>query len=193
MESANKPVEEVTSSASSSESWKERILYPTVLAGIIGGGVGLVSKHRKVHGLANISSTYAANFAIVTGFYCGAREFVRVNRRTGPDDLISSAVAGFGSGAILGRLQGGRIGAVRYSIAFAIVGTAADFAVINIKKSFQDTMPSGASSILEKIGSWLRMPEWSPIRILDEEALAAKRAQEQQLQARIRELRKEGS
>lgn len=36
----------------------------------------------------------------------GAREFVRFSRRAGPEDMISSAVAGFGSGAILGRLQG---------------------------------------------------------------------------------------
>jgi hypothetical protein len=80
--------------SSFSENWKERILIPTLLAGfylslyffflkhkrkliwnicegITGGGVGLVSKHRKVHGLANISTTYATNFSIVTGCYCG--------------------------------------------------------------------------------------------------------------------------
>ncbi|RVW63563.1 putative ribonuclease H protein [Vitis vinifera] len=58
-------------SSSSSEFWKERFFIPTLLAGIVGGGTGLVSKYRKVHGLANISATYAANFAIVTGCYCG--------------------------------------------------------------------------------------------------------------------------
>lgn len=42
-----------------------------VFSGIVGGGVGLVSKHRKIHGLSNISATYATNFAIVTGCYCG--------------------------------------------------------------------------------------------------------------------------
>jgi len=36
----------------------------------------------------------------------GAREFVAVTRKTGPDDLFNSALAGFGTGAILGRLQG---------------------------------------------------------------------------------------
>lgn len=41
------------------------------ITGVAGGGVGLVSKHRKVHGLANISASYAANLAIVTGCYCG--------------------------------------------------------------------------------------------------------------------------
>jgi hypothetical protein len=30
-----------------------------------------MSRHRKVHGLANISATYASNLAIVTGCYCG--------------------------------------------------------------------------------------------------------------------------
>lgn len=36
----------------------------------------------------------------------GAREYVSVTRKTGPDDLVNSAIAGFGTGAILGRLQG---------------------------------------------------------------------------------------
>ncbi|KAK9944817.1 hypothetical protein M0R45_010366 [Rubus argutus] len=36
----------------------------------------------------------------------GAREFVGTTRKTGPDDLLKSAIAGFGSGAILGRLYG---------------------------------------------------------------------------------------
>lgn len=36
----------------------------------------------------------------------GAREFVRVSRTGKPDDLWNSAIGGFGSGAVLGRLQG---------------------------------------------------------------------------------------
>lgn len=62
---------------SSSHTWKDRILLPTLLAGIAGGGFGLVSKHRKVHGLANISATYTTNFAIVTGSYCGKSILLR--------------------------------------------------------------------------------------------------------------------
>jgi hypothetical protein len=47
----------------------------------------------------------------VLEFYCvfdltGAREFVRATRKTGPDDLLNSAIAGFGTGALLGRIQG---------------------------------------------------------------------------------------
>ena len=38
--------------------------------------------------------------------FSGAREFVRATRASTPDDLMNSALAGFGSGAILGRLQG---------------------------------------------------------------------------------------
>ncbi|KAL9255500.1 hypothetical protein AKJ16_DCAP01464 [Drosera capensis] len=89
----------------SSRDWMDRILYPTILAGIIGSGVGLVSKHRKVHGLGTISAAYATNFAIVAGCYCGVREFVQVSRRSEPDDLLNSTIAGLGSGALLGRLQ----------------------------------------------------------------------------------------
>lgn len=45
-------------------------------------------------------------FMSVTFYLAGAREFVRVSRNGKPDDLLNSAVGGFGAGAILGRLQG---------------------------------------------------------------------------------------
>ncbi|CAL5388056.1 unnamed protein product [Camellia sinensis] len=193
----DKTLEEVNSPSSSSESWKERILFPTLLAGIAGGGVGLISKHGKVHGVANISASYGANFAIVTGCYCGAREFVRASRASKPDDLLNSAIAGLGSGAILGRLQGGPAGAIRYSIIFAVVGTMVDFAALKLKpslKSFHESI-IGSTDSSGKNGGWQRLPEWSPIQVLDEEELAAKKAREQKLYAErnVHHLRKEES
>ncbi|KAJ7961580.1 Mitochondrial import inner membrane translocase subunit Tim17/Tim22/Tim23 family protein [Quillaja saponaria] len=187
-----------SSSASSSHSWKESVFIPTLLAGLVGAGTGLVSKHRKVHGLARISATYATNFAIITGCYCGARELVRVTRKTGPDDLLNSAIAGFGSGALLGHLQGGQRGAVRYSIIFAVAGTVADFATLKLNSVLRDYNESiyGDNKNSENKGRWFKLPEWSPIRVLDDEASAEKQAQEQQLLAqkeRLRELSKEES
>ncbi|GAV70729.1 Tim17 domain-containing protein [Cephalotus follicularis] len=169
------PQSQTASSSPFTEDWKAHILIPTVVAGIVGGGIGLVSKYRKVHGIANISQTYATNLAIVAGCYCGAREFVRITRKSEPDDLLNSAIAGFGTGALLGRLQGGQRGAVRYSVIFAFVGTTVDYATLRLKPVFR--------SFREKIDHGLKFPEWSPIQILDEEALAAKRAREQQLYA----------
>ncbi|KAJ7950478.1 Mitochondrial import inner membrane translocase subunit Tim17/Tim22/Tim23 family protein [Quillaja saponaria] len=197
-EERSTPAGEALSSApvSSSHSWKESIFIPTLLAGLVGAGTGLVSKHRKVHGLANISATYATNFAIVSGCYCGAREFVRVTRKTGPDDLLNSAIAGFGSGALLGRLQGGQLGAVRYSIIFAVVGTAADFATLKLKPvlgSYAESV-SRANKNSGNKGDWLKWPEWLPIQVLDDEAMAAKQAREQKFLAqreRVRELSRE--
>ncbi|KAJ4728453.1 Mitochondrial import inner membrane translocase subunit Tim17/Tim22/Tim23 family protein [Melia azedarach] len=159
----------------SSDGWKERIVVPTLLAGIVGGGVGLVSKHRKVHGLANISATYATNLSIVTASYCVAREFVRASRKTGPDDLLNSAIAGFGSGALLGRLQGGQPGALRYSIIFAVVGTTVDYAMLRLTPMYRN--------FRESLKDGLKLPEWSPIQVLDEEQLAEKQAREQKLYA----------
>lgn len=164
------------SSYSFFDGWKERIFYPTLLGGIVGGAVGVVSKHRKTHGLAKISATYATNLAIVTGCYCGAREFVQVTRKSEPDDLVNSALGGFCTGAILGRLQGGQLGAVRYSVMFAVAGTAVDYATVKL----QPLLKSYCDSLL---GGELKLPEWSPIQILDEEALAAKREREEQLRA----------
>ncbi|KAI4356362.1 hypothetical protein L6164_000391 [Bauhinia variegata] len=186
------------SSTSTSHGWKNRIFIPTILAGIVGAGTGLVSKHRKTLGLGNVSAGYATNFAIVTGCYCGAREYVAATRKTRPDDLWNSAIAGFGTGAILGRLQGGPLGAVRYSVIFAIVGTTADYAVSKLTpglRDYSEFIYQGDKNT-QKNPSWFRMPEWFPIKVLDEEALAAKRDQEEQFlaqRARIRELRKEES
>lgn len=180
MASGEKNIEMGSSpSSSSSDGWKERIFLPTLLAGVVGGGVGLVSKHRKVHGLVNISTTYATNFAIVTGCYCGARESVRASRHSETGDLMNSAIGGFASGALLGRLQGGQMGAVRYSVIFALAGTTVDFAALKL----QPVLISFKESFHGDNGGWFRLPEWSPIQVLDEEALAKKEAREKQLYA----------
>ncbi|XP_057520439.1 uncharacterized protein LOC130800786 [Amaranthus tricolor] len=158
------------------DDWERRIFYPTLLGGIVGGAVGAMSKHRNVYGLANVSATYATNLAVVTGCYCGAREFARVTRKAEHDDLINSVVGGLCSGALLGRFQGGQRGAVRYSLMFAVAGTAFDFATLKLEplvRSYYDSL----------FGGDLKLPEWSPIQILDEEALAAKKAREEQLRA----------
>ncbi|KAK9088052.1 hypothetical protein Syun_030446 [Stephania yunnanensis] len=169
----------------SETSLKDQIFIPALIAGVIGGSAGLVSKHRKTHGLANISAAYAANSAIVAGCYYGVREFVRSSRGSEPNDLIDSAIGGFSTGAILGRLQGGQIGAVKYSVIFAIAGTVVDYATLQVKHRWQgdqESISGGSESSKDKSG-WLRLPEWSPIQVLDEEALAAKRAREEQLYA----------
>ncbi|KAL1540955.1 hypothetical protein AAHA92_25234 [Salvia divinorum] len=171
-------------SSTNPDHWKQRILIPTVLAGIAGGAVGLVSKHRKVHGLSAISATHASNFAIITGCYCGAREFVRVSREGKPDDFLNSVIGGFGSGAILGRLQAGPVGAARYSVMFAVVGSAVDFATSKMMPAINE---------LKEKDNWLVLPEWSPIKILDEEAVAAKRAREQQIYTNVHNMKKEES
>ncbi|CAA0815206.1 Mitochondrial import inner membrane translocase subunit Tim17/Tim22/Tim23 family protein [Striga hermonthica] len=187
---ADDPVNSASPSSSpaistSSVTWKERIFIPTLLAGVAGAAFGLVSKHRNVHGLSQISATYASNFAIVTGCYCGAREFVRVSRTGKPDDLWNSVIGGFGSGAILGRLQGGQIVAVRYSVMFAAVGTAVDYATLKAKPALR--------KLVEEKESWFKLPEWSPIQVLDDEAVAAKRAREQQIFRNVHNLNKEES
>ena len=76
-------------------------------------------------------------------------------------------------------MLGGRLGSVRYSLMFTIVGTTVDYATLKLKP----TLRSYKESIIEGSSSWMKLPEWSPIQVLDEEALAAKQAREQQLYA----------
>lgn len=58
-----------------------------------------------------------------------------------------------------------------------------DYAALKLKpllENFQESVLAGQGGS-EKNDSWLRLPEWSPIQVLDEEALAAKRAREEKL------------
>ncbi|XP_056865709.1 uncharacterized protein LOC108851536 isoform X1 [Raphanus sativus] len=170
-----------TSTIEQPPSLSERLLIPTLLAGVTGGGVGLLSKRRKAH--PNIPATYATNSAIVAACYCGVRELVKVTRKSQDDDLMNSAIGGLFSGALLGRLQGriltvfagGPRGAFRYSIAFATFGTAFDYASLKSKP------------LLERVRNMdsITLPVWFPIQILDEEALAKKKAKEQKLFTRL--------
>lgn len=88
-------------------------------------------------------------------------------------------------------ISGGPAGAVRYSIGIAILGTGIDYAAIKLRPTFKNMYESVAGD--EKKNSWFKWPEWLPIQVLDEEALAAKRAREESLRARIRDLTKEES
>ncbi|KAK8967794.1 hypothetical protein KSP40_PGU002573 [Platanthera guangdongensis] len=116
--------------------------------------------------------------------HLGARELARDARQSEPDDLINSAVGGFASGALLGRLQGGHIGAIRYSIIFAAAGTALDFTELQLRPilhRFMNTVSEGSCDKKDRFSSWWKIPEWSPIQVLDEEALAAKQANEEKM------------
>lgn len=86
--------------------------------------------------------------------------------------------------------SGGWAGAIRYSIAIAIVGTGVDFAAIRLRPVFKNVYKSVAGDENKK--GWFKWPEWLRIQVLDEETLAAKRAQEA-LQARAHDLTKEDS
>lgn len=78
---------------------------------------------------------------------------------------------------------GGRIGAVRYSIIFSVVGTTVDYATIKLRPVLKSYKESMLGSNDGKNAGWLKMPDWSPIKVLDEEALAAKQAREKQMYA----------
>ncbi|KAF8402129.1 hypothetical protein HHK36_013081 [Tetracentron sinense] len=98
----------------------------------------------------------------------GMREFVRAIRGSEHDDLVNSAIGGFGAGALLCSLPGRNIGALRSfrsSIGLAVIGTSVDYFALRLRppqKSYSDFF----------------------IQVLDEEALAAKQAREEQFYAK---------
>ncbi|KAF8697235.1 hypothetical protein HU200_036100 [Digitaria exilis] len=89
---------------------------------------------------------------------------------------MNSVVGGLASGAVLGRIQGGHFGAVKYAVTFAAAGTALDFAALKLAPEWRAWKEQ-----LSGKKDWFTLPEWSPIQVLDEEALAKKKAQEEKL------------
>lgn len=71
---------------------------------------------------------------------------------------------------------GGPAGAAKYSVIFAVAGTTLDFVINKLKASFRDISE-------EEKKNWFKLPDWSPIQVLDEEAQAKKEAREKQLYA----------
>lgn len=72
-------------------------------------------------------------------------------------------------------ILGGQPGALRYSIIFAVVGTTVDYAMLRLTPMYRN--------FRESLKDGLKLPEWSPIQVLDEEQLAEKQAREQKLYA----------
>lgn len=169
-----------------SKGWQERIYIPTLAAGVLGGGAGLLGGYFKGHGMAKLSSAYAINLAIVTSCFCGAQELARELRAAEPGDPINSVLGGIASGGFLGRIQGGKPRAFQYAFMFALIGTGLQFGAHKFQEyRSQPYLESLSTDTLGKAENpsekkWLSWPEWAPIQKLDEEA-AAKRAQERDL------------
>lgn len=90
----------------------------------------------------------------------------------------------------LNLFSGGPIAAARYSVVFAVVGTTVDYATLKLKSVLRNFYNSVVGDE-DKNQQWLKLPEWSPIQVLDEEALAAKRAREEQIYRSVHNLKKE--
>lgn len=169
-----------------SKGWQERIYIPTLAAGVLGGGAGLLGGYFKGHGMAKLSSAYAINLAIVTSCFCGAQELARELRAAEPGDPINSVLGGIASGGFLGRIQGGKPRAFQYAFMFALIGTGLQFGAHKFQEyrsqPYLESLSTDTLGKAEKPSEkkWLSWPEWAPIQKLDEEA-AAKRAQERDL------------
>ena len=75
---------------------------------------------------------------------------------------------------------GGRVGAAKYAAVFAVAGTALDFSYQKVRASLREYTESMTE---EKSESFFKLPDWSPIQVLDDEQLAAKEAREKKLYA----------
>ncbi|KAJ1270516.1 hypothetical protein BS78_06G057600 [Paspalum vaginatum] len=77
---------------------------------------------------------------------------------------------------VAGCYGGGHFGAVKYAVSFAAAGTALDYAAVKLAPEWHSLKEyfSGKKD-------WFTLPEWSPIQVLDEEALAKKKAREEKL------------
>lgn len=172
------------------DGWSSRIgcrtLYATAAGAAAGFGVGVY----KGAGYARWMGIMSTNFALVTAGFCGSQELVREIRAADPDDPLNCVPGGLISGGVLGRLQGGPSRALPCALLFAVVGTTLQYGVnrledyrlrrfIEIKNP--ELVPKKEVLLEHKAETvkW-NFPEWFPIQVLDVEA-AAKRKAEQEL------------
>jgi hypothetical protein len=64
---------------------------------------------------------------------------------------------------------------VKYAVTLAVAGTAMDYAAMKLSPQWRDWKEHLSASMKE----WFTVPDWSPIQVLDEEALAKKREREE--------------
>ena len=86
-------------------------------------------------------------------------------------------------------ITGGHFGAVKYVVTLAVAGTAMDYAALKLSPQWRDWK----DHLLVHTKDWFIVPEWSPIQVLDEEALAKKREREEMVfgqRERVRALSK---
>jgi hypothetical protein len=67
---------------------------------------------------------------------------------------------------------------VKYAVTFAAAGTALDYAALKLAPEWHALKEQFSGT-----KDWFTLTEWSPIQVLDEEALAKKRAREEKLLA----------
>lgn len=65
---------------------------------------------------------------------------------------------------------------MKYAVTFAAAGTALDYAALKLAPEWHALKEQFSAS-----KNWFTLPEWFPIQVLDEEALAKKRAREEKL------------
>jgi hypothetical protein len=73
---------------------------------------------------------------------------------------------------------GGHFAAVKYAVTFAAAGTALDYAALKLAPEWHALKEQFSGT-----KDWFTLTEWSPIQVLDAEALAKKRAREEKLLA----------
>jgi len=74
---------------------------------------------------------------------------------------------------------GGHFGAVKYAVTFAAAGTALDYAALKLGPEWH-----ALKEHLSGKKDWFTLPEWSPLQVLDEEALSKKKAREEKFAQR---------
>lgn len=177
-----------------SRGWAARITTRTLCAATVGAvaglGIGICKRQNPFRWLTSMG----ANCALATCCFCGFQELTRELRAADPDDWANCFLGGLASGALLGRLHGGPSRALPTALLFASVGTGIHIGALQLSEyrlqRFLASLPhdgSGAGPLQSAIKpkAWLdfELPEWFPIKKLNEEA-AKKRALEREGQRR---------
>ncbi|MCO5560127.1 hypothetical protein L7F22_013734 [Adiantum nelumboides] len=148
------------------------------IGALAGLGVGIFKKQNPFVW----STSMGGNWAVATCFFCGFQELSREIRAADPDDWADCFLGGLASGALLGRIHGGPARALPMAVLFASVGTGINYGAHLLKEyrlqgllaslpSEDEPVSAPAIDRESKQSAWLDfdLPEWFPIKKLDEE------------------------
>eukprot|EP00898_Chlorokybus_atmophyticus_P006571 jgi/Chlat1/6915/Chrsp52S06591 len=167
--------------------WRRLSLQRTAAAGTLGAAAGAFMALSSARSVPGYAAAVGANCAIIAGAYCVAHEALHVVRPV--HDVTRTALAGAGTGLLIGALHGGKWRAISAALLLACAGSATHAAldavnswrlrrILLASDETRNSVTVGEGQPQPNMLDNFTLPSWFPIRRLSEEEVNQRAAEE---------------